>query len=330
MYRFAYPYLLFLLILIAGGAFWAYIRKPSAITFSRASDLRRLVGKGSFFLVKIPLILRIIALVLLVIAAARPQKYNVSSEVNTSGVDIILCIDTSGSMRALDFFIEKERVNRLDAVKHVVHDFISKREQDRIGLIVFGEKAFTQCPLTMDNGLLLNLVAGMETGMAGDSTAIGLAVALGAKRLKDIEAESKVLILLTDGRNNAGDIEPMQAAEAAAATGARIYTIGVGGFGPAPFVVDTIFGKRVQKVKLDLDEDTLKKIAETGGGRYFRASDGKKLQEIYDIIDKLEKTEIKVKQFFNFEELYKYFLLPALFILILELLAKSLIIRSVP
>ena len=330
MYRFAYPYFLFLLVLVAAGAFIAYRRKPSAITFSGASELRSLVGKGSFFLLKIPLLLRVITLVLLVAAVARPQKYNVSSEVNRSGVDIILAIDTSGSMKALDFFIEKKRVNRLDAVKHVVHDFISKREDDRIGLIVFGEKAFTQSPLTMDNGLLLNLVENMEIGMAGDSTAIGLAVALGAKRLKDIKAKSKVLILLTDGRNNAGGIDPMQAAEAAAETGARIYTIGVGGFEPVPFVVDTIFGKRVQKVKLDLDENTLKKIAEIGGGRYFRASDSKKLKKIYDIIDKLEKTEIKLKQFFNFEELYKYFLFPALLTLILEILAKSLIIRSVP
>ena len=330
MYRFAYPYLLFLLILIAGGAFFAYRRKHSAITFSCTSELRSLIGKGSFLLIKIPLILRVIALVLLVVAAARPQKYNISSEVNTSGVDIILCIDTSGSMRALDFSIKKERVNRLDAVKHVVHDFIKKRENDRIGLIIFGEKAFTQSPLTMDNGLLLNLIDSMKIGMAGDSTSIGLAIALGAKRLKNIKAKSKVLILLTDGRNNAGGIDPMQSAEAAAATGARIYTIGVGGFGPVPFVVDTIFGKRVQKIKLDLDENTLKKIAEIGGGRYFRASDSKKLKEIYDIIDKLEKTEIKVKKFFNFEELYKYFLFPALLILILEVLAKSLIIRSVP
>ncbi|HBN27310.1 MAG TPA: hypothetical protein DD405_07560 [Desulfobacteraceae bacterium] len=330
MYRFAYPHLLILLVLVAGGAFFAYRRKPSAITFSAASDLRRLVGKGSFFLTKIPLILRTIGLILLLLAAARPQKYNVSSEVNTSGVDIILCIDTSGSMRALDFFIKKERVNRLDAVKHVVHDFISKREHDRIGLIVFGEKAFTQSPLTMDKGLTLNLIDNMELGMAGDSTAIGLAVALGAKRLKNIEAESRVLILLTDGRNNAGGIDPIQAAAAAAATGARIYAIGVGGFGPAPVVVDTIFGKRVQQVEMDLDEDTLKKIAEIGRGRYFRASDSQKLQEIYDIIDKLEKTEIKVKQFFNFEELYRYFLFPALLILLLEVITKSLLLRSVP
>ena len=330
MYRFAYPYLLFLLVLIAGGAFWAYRKKPSAITFSCASDLRRLASKGSLLLIKIPLVLRIIAILLLILAAARPQKYNISSEMNTSGVDIIIAIDTSGSMRALDFFIKKERVNRLEAVKHVVHDFISKREHDRIGLIVFGEKAFTQCPLTMDKGLLLNLIDSMEIGMAGDSTAIGLAVALGAKRLRKVEAESRVLILLTDGRNNAGEIEPMQAAEAAAATGAGIYTIGMGGFGPAPIAVDTVFGKRIQKVKLDLDEDTLKKIAEIGGGRYFRASDSPKLKEIYDIIDSLEKTEIKVKQFFNFEELYKYFLFPALLFLVLEILAKSLIIRSVP
>jgi len=166
MYRFAYPYLLFLLILIVVGGLLAYRRKPEAITFSGASDLGRLVGRESFLLCKIPLLLRLIVLILLVIAAGRPQKYNVSSEVNTSGVDIILCLDTSGSMRALDFFIDQERVDRLEAVKQVVHDFISKRERDRIGLIVFGEKAFTQCPLTMDKGLLLNLVDSMKIGMA--------------------------------------------------------------------------------------------------------------------------------------------------------------------
>ena len=330
MYRFAYPVLLFLLIFIVGGGLLAYRRKPEAIIFSGASDLSRLIGRGSFLLCKIPLLLRVIVLILLVIAAARPQKYNVSSEVNTSGVDIILCLDTSGSMRALDFFIDQERVNRLEAVKQVVHDFISKREHDRIGLVVFGEKAFTQCPLTMDKGLLLNLVDSMEIGMAGDSTAIGLAVALGAKRLKDIKAKSKILILLTDGRNNAGRIDPVQAAEAAAAINARIYTIGVGGFGPAPFMVETIFGKQIQKINVDLDEDTLKQIAETGTGQYFRASDSKKLQEIYDLIDRLETTEIKVKQFFNFEELYKYFLIPALLILIVEIFMKSLIIRRLP
>ena len=330
MYRFAYPYLLFLLILIVGGGLLAYRRKPEAITFSGASDLCRLIGRGSFLLFKIPLLLRLIVLILLVLAAARLQKYNISSEVNTSGVDIILCLDTSGSMRALDFFIDQERVNRLEAVKQVVHDFISKREHDRIGLIVFGEKAFTQCPLTMDKGLLLNLVDSMKIGMAGDSTAIGLAVALGAKRLKNIKAKSKILILLTDGRNNAGGINPLQAAEAAAAINAKIYTIGVGGFGPAPFMVETMFGKRIQKVNVDLDEETLKQIAETGAGQYFRASDSKKLQEIYDLIDRLETTEIKVKQFFNFEELYKYFLIPALLFLIVEILMKSLIIRRLP
>ena len=331
MYRFAYPSLLFLILIIIGFVVYAFKKKSAAITYSAASELKAFIGnKGPDFIIHIPVFLRVIALVLIVVAIARPQKYNISSDVKTSGIDIILCVDTSGSMRALDFFVDDKRVNRLEAVKSVIREFIRKRENDRIGIVIFGEKAFTQCPLTMDKGLLINLVDGMKIGMAGDRTAIGLALALGSKRLKDIEAKSKILILLTDGRNNAGDIDPSQSAEAAATIGVKIYSIGVGGFGEAPFVVDTVFGKRLVNRKVDLDEGTLKTIAKIGDGRYFRASDSKKLKEIYDIIDKLEKTEIKVKKFFNYKELYRYFLFPALLILLLEIILRGLILRSVP
>jgi len=274
--------------------------------------------------------LRILSLVFIVIAFARPQKYNASSETKTSGVDIILCLDTSGSMRALDFTIDEKRVTRLDAVKHVVNDFVKKRMHDRIGLVVFGEKAFTQCPLTLDKGLILNLVKNMEIGMAGDSTAIGLATALAAKRLKDIDAKSKIIILLTDGINNAGGIDPVQAAEAASAIGIKIYAIGVGGFEPAPFVVDTAFGQRVVKQHVDLDEETLKHVAKKGAGKYFHASDTQKLKEIYDIIDDMETTEVKVKQFFHYEELYRIFLIPSLIILLFDCVIRSLFIRRLP
>jgi Ca-activated chloride channel family protein len=241
-----------------------------------------------------------------------------------------MCIDTSGSMRALDFELNDEPVSRLTAVQKVVSDFIRKREVDRIGLVVFGEEAFTQAPLTLDKGLLLGLVDKMTIGMAGDRTAIGSALAIGGKRLKDLEAESKILILLTDGRHNAGDLTPEQAAEAVQTLGVKIYTIGVGGTGPAPFRVKSLIGTRIVRRQVDLDEGTLREIADIGGGKYFRATDTEGLAEIYDIIDRAEKTEIKVKEFFHFRELYSYFLIPALIMLGLEIMLKSTILRTVP
>jgi Ca-activated chloride channel family protein len=245
-------------------------------------------------------------------------------------VDIIMCLDTSGSMRALDFKLDDKPVTRLTAVKKVVGEFIKKREVDRIGLVVFGEEAFTQAPLTLDKGLLLGLVDKMTIGMAGDRTAIGSALAIAGKRLKDLKAASKILILLTDGRHNAGELTPEQAAEAVRALGVKIYTIGVGGRGPAPFQVQSLFGTRIVHRQVDLDEATLKKIADIGGGKYFRAADTEGLAEIYDIIDGAEKTEVKVKEFFHFRELYPYFLIPALVLLGLEILLKTTVLRTVP
>lgn len=274
--------------------------------------------------------LRTGCLILLIVAASRPQLYNVSRDIRSAGVDIMLCLDTSGSMRALDFQLDGEPVSRLTAVKKVVSEFVKKREMDRIGLVVFGEEAFTQSPLTMDKGLLLSLVGDMEIGMAGDRTAIGSAVAIGGKRLKDLKAKSKILVLLTDGRNNAGDITPEQAADAVRALGVKIYAIGVGGKGPAPFKVKTLFGTRIVHQRVDLDEKTLKNVAKIGDGMYFRAADSKQLSEIYDIIDREEKTEIKVKEFFHFRELYHYFLIPALILFGLEIFLRTTIVRVIP
>ncbi|HDZ89554.1 MAG TPA: VWA domain-containing protein, partial [Deltaproteobacteria bacterium] len=285
MFRFAYPILLFLVPVAAGWFVFALLRRPPGITHSMASKMALVAGGGSPFAAKIPLILRVCALVLLVLAAARPQLYNVSRDVRSPGVDIVLCVDTSGSMEALDFKLDQRPVTRLTAVKKVVTDFIKKRTTDRIGLVVFGEDAFTQSPLTVDKGLLLGLVEKMKIGMAGDRTAIGSAIAIGGKRLKDLKAKSKILILLTDGRSNAGEITPVAAAEAVRALGVKIYTIGVGGKGPAPFRIRTTLGTRLVHQQVDLDEKTLKKVAEIGGGRYFRASDSRELSEIYQIID---------------------------------------------
>ena len=330
MFRFAYPILLVLVVAVAGWLIFALWRKPASVTHSMTSHMIVLAGGGKALRGKIPLALRAACLLLLVLAAARPQFFNVSREIRSPGVDIMLCLDTSGSMQALDFRLDDKPVSRLTAVKKVVNDFIKKREMDRIGLVVFGKEAFTQSPLTLDKGLLLGLVDQMEIGMAGDQTALGSSIAVGGKRLKDLKAKSRVLILLTDGRNNAGDITPEEAAEAVRALGVKIYAIGVGGKGPAPFRVNTVFGPRLVHQEVDLDEETLRKIATVGGGGYFRAADSEALSEIYDVIDRQEKTEIKVKEFFHFRELYPYFLFPALVLLGLEIVLKSTVLRVIP
>jgi Ca-activated chloride channel family protein len=330
MFRFAYPIVLLLLMAVAAGMVFAFWRRPAAITYSMTSRMVRMAGTRSRILVRLPMILRGCILALLVLIAARPQLYNVSRDVRSPGVDIMLCLDTSGSMEALDFKLGDEPVTRLTAVKKVVSDFIKKRETDRIGLVVFGDEAFTQSPLTIDKGLLLGLVDKMEIGMAGDRTAIGSAVAVGGKRLKDLKAKSKILIVLTDGRSNVGEIPPLAAAEAVRAMGVKIYTIGVGGKGPAPFRVKTLFGTRLVHQQVDLDEDTLKKVAETGEGRYFRAADSRDLSEIYDMIDRAEKTDVMVKEFFHFKELYVWLLVPALILFGLEILLKTWILRVIP
>jgi len=329
-FRLAYPILLGLLVAVAGWLLFALWRKPPNITHSMTSKIAELAGGGTRFWGNIPLALRSGCLVLLVLASARPQLFNVSREIRSPGVDIILCLDTSGSMQALDFQLDDTPVTRLTAVKKVVGEFVKKREMDRIGLVVFGQEAFTQSPLTMDKGLLLDLVEKMEIGMAGDRTAIGSAIAVGGKRLKDLQAKSKILILLTDGRNNAGEITPEEAAEAVQALDMKIYSIGVGGKGPAPFRVNTFLGPRVVHQKVDLDEETLQKVASIGGGKYFRAADSEQLSEIYDIIDREEKTEIKVKEFFHFKELYHYFLVPALVLLGIEIFLRSTLLRVIP
>ena len=304
--------------------------RPATLVHSQASVMARIGGGKSRLWARVPLWMRTVALILMVLALSRPQLLNVSREIPSSGVDIVLCLDTSGSMQALDFEVDGEQVDRLTAVKNVVTEFIRKREHDRLGLVVFGKDAYTQSPLTLDKGLLLALIEHMEIGMAGDRTAIGSALAVGAKRLKELDAKTKILILVTDGRNNFGNVGPDAAAEAARALGIKIYSIGVGGLGPAPFKVDTPFGERLVHRQVDLDEGTLQQVADIGGGRYFRASDSSSLAEIYDMIDQEEKTEIKMKEFFHFEELYRYFLIPALILLLGELTLSSLFVRVLP
>lgn len=330
MFRLAYPLLLTLWGIVAGWFVWRLKRKPIGITYSLAARLFQLTGRTDQWIGKIPLILRTGCLMLLVFAAARPQLYNVSREIQSPGVDIMLCLDTSGSMQALDFTLDGKPVSRLAAVKKVVAEFIEKRDLDRIGLVVFGTQAFTQSPLTLDKGLLMELVKRMKIGMAGDKTAIGPAIAVGGKRLKDLKAKAKILILLTDGRQTVEGLSPAEAAEAIQALGIKIYTIGVGGRGPAPFPVKTPFGTKIMRQHVDLDEKTLLKTAEIGQGQYFRAADTDRLQEIYDIIDNEEKTEVKVKEFFHFRELYFWFLVPAIVLLVMEIALRTTVLRTMP
>jgi len=329
MFRLAYPLLLTLWGLVAGWFVWRFRRKPIGITYSLAARLSRLTKRAGQWVGKIPVILRTGCLVLLVFAAARPQLYNVSREIQSPGVDIILCLDTSGSMQALDFTLDDKPVSRLAAVKKVVGRFIEKRELDRIGLVVFGTQAFTQSPLTLDKGLLMDLVKRMSIGMAGDKTAIGSAIAISGKRLKDLAAKSKILILLTDGRQTVDGLSPAEAAEALQALGIKIYTIGVGGTEPVPFPVQTPFGTKIMRQRVDLDEKTLMKVAEIGRGQYFRAAETDRLQEIYELIDQQEKTEVKVKEFFHFKELYFWFLVPAIILLLVEIAIRTTVLRII-
>lgn len=330
-FRFAHPVLLAVLgLLLLAWLVHLHFRKPASVTYPLASELARFAGETGAILARLPDALRIIALILLALAAGRPQTYSVSEDVLSPGVDIMLCLDTSGSMAGLDFELDHKPVTRLTAVKKVVGEFIGQRPHDRMGMVVFGQEAFSQAPLTMDKGLLLNLVDSMEIGMAGDSTAIGQALAVAGKRLKDLKAPSKVIILLTDGNSNAGEVTPLEAATACKALGIKVYTIGVGGHGEAPFLVNTPFGRQLVHQRIDLNEEALREIAQTTGGQFFLASNTDALSKVYRTIDSLEKREVKTKEFFHYRELYLFFLVPALLLLLLGLCARLTVARVLP
>ncbi len=331
MLRFEDPWLLVLLAALPAVAY-AGLRSMgnSRIRFSSLSVLARLKTPLSIRLRNGLVVLRCLALALCVMALARPQSGMKSTEITTEGVDIMLCLDTSGSMQALDFKYKGKRTDRLDVVRRVVGEFIQARKNDRIGMVVFGEEAFTQCPLTLDYGVLLSLLDSVKIGMAGDSTAVGSALGICVKRLKDLASKSKVIILLTDGRNNAGSMNPATAAEIAKTLGIRVYTIGVGTEGEAPFLVDSFFGKQYIYRRVDLDEETLMQIADITGGTYFRATDTESLKDIYRRIDEMEKTEVKIKEYMEYEELFPYFLLPGLCLLLLEIVLANTRFMKIP
>ena len=274
----------------------------------------------------LPVVFRVAGLTLAILAMARPQDRNVVRERYAEGVDIMMVLDTSTSMRAEDF-----SPNRFEAAKVIGSEFINGRTSDRIGLIVFAAAAYTQAPLTLDYDFLLEMLREVEVGVIEDGTAIGTALAMAVNRLKDTEAKSKVIILLTDGQNNRGELSPETAAEIARTLGVRIYAIGVGQHGEAPFVVDHPFaGRQRRMVPVEIDEEMLQAVADMTGGEYFRATSNRALREIYDQIGELEKTKIEERMYVDYEEKYASLLFPGLMLLFFEILLSTTLFRRFP
>ncbi len=329
--NFADPQFLFFLLSVPLVVLW-YIKRNHAqrgtLRYSNIQHVKsvaRLSGKRKYR--HVGFVLRMVTLSLLIVCFARPQSSHTEEEIITEGVDIVLALDISSSMLAEDF----KPNNRLEAAKLVAADFIQGRQSDRIGMVVFAAKSFTQCPLTLDYGVLLNFLEKIEIGMIEDGTAVGMAIANAANRLRDSKAESKVMILLTDGQNNRGQLDPLTAAKVADAFGIRIYTIGVGKRGNALYPVDDpVFGKRYVQVPVKIDEKSLREIAKLTNGTYYRATDNKSLAEIFAEIDGLEKTKIEVKQFTRYRELFTFFLLGALILMLLEIILTNSLLRKIP
>ena len=330
MFRFQDPIFL-ILIVVAFGILAYYIKfkraRAASIRYSDVNLVRRL--KPSFRIRErhILPVLRALAIVLLAFALARPQSGRKGQEISSEGIDIVLALDISGSMRAEDF----KPHNRLYVAKQVIKEFIEGRRSDRIGLVVFSKQSFTQCPLTLDYGVLFNFLDKVDFGMIEDGTAIGLAIANAVNRLRESEAEGKVVILLSDGRNNAGEIDPITAAQAARAMNVKIYTIGAGKPGNAPYPVDDpIFGRRYIYVENEIDEATLRQIAQITGGEYFRAKDEEGLALIYKQISEMEQTEIKVKEYLQYNELFSNYALAGLLLLVTEIVLANTRYRKIP
>jgi len=327
--RFSDPLYFFLLLLLI-PVFWLGRRQGGRIRYSSVDRLKHLKSRARFNPRHMLLVMRCVTLAFFAFALSRPQAGKKISEITSEGVDIMLALDTSGSMQGLDFKIDGKPTSRLDVVKKVAAEFIQNRPGDRIGLVVFAEEAFTQCPLTLDHGILIEFLNRLELGMAGDATAIGSGIGTAINRMKDIKAKSKVIVLMTDGVNNTGRIPPDKAAELAESFGIKVYTIGIGSKGDVPFLVNTPFGKQYVYQKADLDEDSLKQIAQTTKAKYFRATDTERFKEIYSEIDHLEKTEAKVKEYTEYRELFAWFAVPALLLILSELVLGQTLFRKIP
>ena len=327
--HFASPYYLWLLALIVpmiAYYVWRVRQGGAAIQISTVEGVLRAPKSVRYYLRHLPFVLRTAAYALLVVALARPQGIEQNVRTSTEGIDIMLSIDVSGSMLARDF-----KPDRITAAKEVAASFISDRVGDRLGLVVFAGEAFTQSPLTTDQSTLQTLLARIRSGLIEDGTAIGNGLATAINRLRESEAKSKVIILLTDGINNRGEIAPMTAAEIARAQGIRVYTIGVGTEGMAPYPAIDMFGNLTfVNQKVEIDEKVLKAISDMTGGRYFRATDKEKLKAVYDEINQLEKSKIEVMEHISYHELFLTWALAALGLLFAEFLLSNLVLKRIP
>ena len=324
--EFANPRLLWLLLLVPLAIVWYILRhkkQEASLQFSDLKGFAQLPKTWKAYLRHLLFAMKMAALALLIVALARPQSSSTNSTSNIEGIDIVMAMDVSGSMLARDLMPD-----RLTAAKRVASDFVNDRPGDRMGLVIFSGESFTQVPLTTDHGVMLNMLAEMKNGLLEDGTAIGDGLATAISRLKDSEAISKVVILLTDGMNNAGSVDPYTAAEIAKLYGIRVYTIGVGSYGTAPFPVQTPFGTQIQQMKVDIDEKLLTTIANSTGGKYFRATSNQKLDEVYQEIDKLERSKIEVTEFRRLHEEFYPLVAWALALLLLEFLMRKTIFRT--
>lgn len=327
-YTYKNPEMFYLMLVLLPMALWyilRYKKNTASIRISSTSALSGAPVTSRHILRHLPFVLQLGAMALFIAVLARPQSSTNWENVTTEGIDIIVSLDVSTSMLAMDF-----QPNRLEAAKKVAQEFIAGREHDRMGLVVFAGEAFTQCPLTTDRSVLLNLFGGIRTGLIEDGTAIGNGLATAVTRLKDSDAISRVVILLTDGENNRGEVAPLTAAEIAKTFGIRVYTVGVGSIGTAPYPVQTPFGNQIQDVEVKIDEEMLQQIAEITDGRYFRATGNTRLAEIYQEIDQLEKSKIEVKEFSRRSEEFMPFALAGLLLLIASLALRTTIFRNLP
>ncbi|MDY0219788.1 MAG: VWA domain-containing protein [Desulfobacterium sp.] len=332
MFKFASPGFLTLMIFIPLIVLFRAGRSRPATVKSSGLTMLKPPPRTPFLILSrgLPLV-KYCALILLIAALARPQLGTTSINIKTDGINIILALDISGSMAALDFKLEGSIVNRLDAVKSVVKEFIMGRNNDRIGMVVFGSEAFTQLPLTRDYDTLAFVLSRLTIGVAGPQTAIGDAIGISLKRLEDVESKSNVVILLTDGKSNSGEITPESASQIASARGVKIYTIGVGQRGKAPFLVnDPLFGERYVFQMVDMDYDALREISAMTGGEFFEAGDTDSLKKIYRMIDSLEKTEAEVKAFAEYDDLYLWFAGTALALLSLAIVLSNTRLLRIP
>ncbi|SCD22126.1 VWA BatA type [Proteiniphilum saccharofermentans] len=326
--EFLHPEYLYLLLLIIPLSVWYVLRLSKTQASFKLASTSAFGGMKSDFRVymrHLPFVLRMISVALIIVIIARPQSVNSWEETETQGIDIVLALDVSGSMLAQDL-----QPDRLQAAKKVASEFIADRPNDNIGLVIFAGESFTQCPLTTDHKILLNLLNEVEYEMIEDGTAIGLGLATSVNRLKDSQSESRVVILLTDGTNNRGQIAPLTAADLARSYGIRVYTVGVGTKGMALTPMNTPYGVRMQNMQVDIDEKTLTEIAAMTGGQYFRAQDTEGLRQVYDEIDEMEKYLISVQNVTRRKELFLPFALAALGLILLELLLRRTWLRSVP